>query len=1204
MNISIISVASTALEQVRKIQEKWQKEKGKEYFHVDLFYIGKETLSEESMRGIFNSLAEVDIVLLDLMGAPQDFRLKLAEKLQNFPGHIIRLNNPNTMGGKTRSQGDDYNMPHSQWLGKYWRFCSEENICNMLYLLGREYLGYEDLPVPQPPNVIEDICILDPDTRKIYENIDEYKRENKVSPDKPWLGLLFNHNNYPVDTFPIIGQFLEKLRKHFNVIPIAMTRILDGDLQKLREILQSSPEEQVDVVINFLAFRLGQGPVGGDAEKAVDYLKELNVPVLHPFFLTKRTTAEWQEDLRGAKSGEFLISIFLPELDGCIETYPIGALSAVGGQFGSLALMDDRAEQLCQRALVWVKLRKKVNEDKKVALIFYNYPPGESNIGSGAFLDTFASLERILGKLKEVGYAVHPWTKAELKDKFIKEGRINTPQWHKRKDSMNYITVNTAEYKEIVADCPEKGSVVKRWGQFPGNIMAEEKSVVIPGIVEDNLFIGVQPSRGSYEENVQNYHDKYMPPHHQYLAFYKWLEQEFKADVCIHVGTHGTLEFLPGKEVAVSGKCFSDYLLGNMPHLYIYYSGNPAEAMLAKRRARAMMISHLHPPFVESGLYGDMLALEALINEYEEALHMNNTRCEEVLKDIKAKVSSLGWTWEDLETVEETIFEMKTSLIPGRLHTFGQPFGEKEITDFLVQLFHYGEDEIPSLSELLCQERDWEWEKIKDAPYLYQQEGVILEAERREWINKYVLGQGELVAHGKRCWEKYNLLQKKGRLVKKLLNSEGELQGLLAGMAGQYIPAGLGGDVFRQIEVLPSGRNIYQFDPRRVPSPSALRKGQEIAENTLRQYQEKTGAYPNSVAVVLWGLETSKTQGETVGQILAYLGVRIKRGKSLWEPQLEVIPLQELGRPRIDVKVQMCGFFRDMFANVMDLLNEAFTMVGSLKEEGKNNFVQTNSSELLAILKKQGLAAKEAQEFACARIFGPQLAQYGTGVNQLVKSRRWQEESDLTADYLQSLRCVYTKNHYGKEMKELLKKNLVKVDVISQVRSSRDYEITDLDHYYEFFGGLAKTVEEVTGKKAMMLISDTHNGKTRTESVQRSIQRGARTRLFNPQWLGAMLAHDYHGGQQLADRLENMLGLAATTGEVDNCLFDEANEKFVLDEQMRNKIQENNPYALQDIMERLLEANVRGYWDAEDDKLKELKNLYLQLEGDLEGESE
>lgn len=1199
MNISIISVASTALEQVRKIQEK-----GKNFFHADLFYIGKENLSDERMRGIFQSLAKKDIVLLDLMGAPQDFRVKLAEKLQNFPGHILKLNNPPMMDRETRFQGDSQNISNSQWLGKYWRFCSEENICNMLYFLGREYMGCEDMPVPQPPNVIEDICILDPVTRRIYENIDDYKRENEVFPDKPWLGILFNHNNYPVDTFPVIGKFLEKLRKLFNVIPIAMTRILDGDLQKLREILQPSPGEQVDVLINFLAFRLGQGPVGGDAELAVDYLKELNVPVLHPFFLTKRTTPEWKEDMRGAKSGEFIISIFLPELDGCIETYPVGALAAADGEFGALTLMEERAEQLCQRALAWVNLRKKAKGEKKVALIFYNYPPGESNIGSGAFLDTFASLEKILGKFKETGYAVNPRTKVELKERFIKEGRINTPHWHKRKDSMEYIRVNKDEYKEIAAGCPEKGSIVKRWGQFPGNIMADEKSVVIPGIVEDNIFIGIQPSRGFFEENVHNYHDKHVSPHHQYLAFYKWLEQDFKADVCIHVGTHGTLEFLPGKEAAVSGECFSDYLMGNMPHLYIYYSGNPAEAMLAKRRARAVMISHLHPPFVESGLYGDMLALEALINEHEEAINLNNTRCEEVLKDIQAKVSSLGWRWEGLEAVKEIAFEMKSSLIPGRLHTFGQPFSAQEISDFLVQLFHYGEDETPSLSELLCQERSWEWEKIKVSPYLYQKEADMLEAERRKWINKYVLGQGELIAENKKILEKYYLLQKKGKLVNKLLNSKGELQGLLKGMEGQYIPAGLGGDVFRQLEVLPSGRNIYQFDPRRVPSPSALRKGQEIAENTLRQYQENTGSYPNSVAVILWGLETSKTQGETVGQILAYLGVRLQRGKSLWESQLEVIPMQELGRPRIDVKVQMCGFFRDMFANVMDLLNEAFTKVSCLNEEGKDNFVQTNSSELLAFLKKQGLSSKEAQEFSCARIFGPQSVQYGTGVNQLVRSSRWQEESDLAGDYLYSLRCVYTKNHYGTEMKELLKENLVKVDVVSQIRSSRDYEITDLDHYYEFFGGLAKTVEKVAGKKAMMLISDTHNGKTRTESVQRSIQRGARTRLFNPQWLDGMLAHDYHGGQQLFKRLENMLGLAATTGEVDNCLFDEANEKFVLDEQMRKKIQENNPYALQDIMERLLEAKARGYWDAKIDKLEELKKLYLQLEGELEGESE
>jgi cobaltochelatase CobN len=386
-----------------------------------------------------------------------------------------------------------------------------------------------------------------------------------------------------------------------------------------------------------------------------------------------------------------------------------------------------------------------------------------------------------------------------------------------------------------------------------------------------------------------------------------------------------------------------------------------------------------------------------------------------------------------------------------------------------------------------------------------------------------------------------------------------------------------------------------------VPSASALRHGEKIAANTLEQYHNLHGRCPRSTAVILWGLETSQTQGETVGQILAYLGIRVARQAGQWLPGVELIPLAELGRPRIDVTVQICGFFRDMFPNVLALLQEAFALAGFADEPDEMNAVRAHARLLFSELRHQGMQEPQAREFSLARIFGPASSEYGTSVEQLVKNRAWAAEGELVAAYIDSLKHAYTPGHYGVEMSGLLNGNLSRVEVVSQVRSSRDYEITDLDHYFEFFGGLAKSVEQASGKRAMMLISDTHDGPARTETVTEAINRGVYARLANPAWLDGMLGHGHHGGHEIAKRMENMIGLAATTGAVDGQVFEQLNQRLVFDDAMRRRIQDNNPHALLDIIQRLWEAHTRGYWSPDSTTLEQLKQHYMAAETYVEG---
>lgn len=1230
--ITIISVSTVGLNQMRALgqQSPWR-----ERLRLRLHYIGRDALRPTDWALVLESIQGADMLLLDLMGAPRDLSSALTQRLTGFPGHIVVLNGDSmatraltrlggfSMAGMAKESqsgeppsldaiqrmtammekigsllpvGKLRDMRNYLWLVKYWQFADPENCEQMLRLLARDYLGFGDLPKPEPPRTLDQVAIFDPVARRIFADLRQYHAAFPPDPTRPTVALLLRNTTYPVNLFPVAGQLIERLRSVCNVVPVALSRAVGNDLERLRAILAPDGRPQVDLIINLLAFRLGQGPMGGDPEGALALLRTLDAPVLHPFVLTKRTVAEWQADDQGAQVGEFLISIFLPELDGCIETFPIGAMQANGQGFEELTLIDERVARLIGRVQRWTALRRKPNAEKRVAIITYDYPPGEGNVGCGAFLDSFASLAAILQRLADEGYTVTPWSATELKERFISDAQINSPQWKRVERPDHDIIVQSATYHALTRTCPQWDSIRAFWGEAPGQIMREGEGLRIPGVRNGNIFLSVQPARGTGEQRIQQYHDTRLPPHHQYVAFYRWLEEVFCADVIVHLGTHGTLEFLPGKEKAVSGACFPDYLIGNVPHLYIYYSGNPTEAMIAKRRAHATIISHLPPPFVRSELYGDLAEVRALLNDYAQAGSLNPDQQASILNDIVERMRRLGWTWEGIEALEQTLYEHESSLIPGRMHCFGQRYTDEEAREFLVQTLRTADGERPSLFEVLCRDLRLPWKTIQETPERHADVLARLEAMARNWVQVHVLDERPL-AHRDPAWQ---TLHAAACAIRDGLRQCDELGGLMHALSGGYLPAGIGGDLFRSPEILPTGRNLVQFDPRRVPTAAALERGAAIAEATLDHYRQTHGAYPRRTAVILWGLETAKTQGETVGQILAYLGVRLVR-RGVWETRLEVVPLAELKRPRVDVTIQMCGFFRDMFPNLIELLHEAVALVAAQDEDDAYNPVRAHTRHLYDKLRAQGLSHDDADDLATARLFGPQNTLYGAGVDHLIKSQAWQSPVELAACYVDSLRYVYTRQRYGEAKPDLLTAQLSRVELISQVRSSRDYEMTDLDHYYEFYGGLVCSVRTTAGRQAHLMVADTTEGRVRAEPLQRAIQRGLRTRLLNPRWLDAMLAHDYHGAQQIAKRLEHMVGLAATTEAVDPALFEAANRCLIADETLRKRIEQNNPYALLESVDRLLEAHNRGYWQPGDEDLARLHALRSQLEDRLEG---
>lgn len=1022
-------------------------------------------------------------------------------------------------------------------LCSYFQNASQENYDQMMLLLAGEYGRINGLPKAKPP--IEPIaCALyDLEDMTAYSDIFAFRKAKGYLNKKPNVALHFTAYAYPTDTAPCVKAIADKLSPFCNVYPIGTSGFYHEYEKNLRHFLLT-PEIPVSLYLDCTPFRIAAGPMGGDAAAGVDMLKQVDAPYLHPMFLTRRTEKEWRESAAGCSPNEVLISMMLPEMDGATEIIPVAAMkeTACDGENEvesyELAIIEERLNHVAERVKRHLHLKELPNSQKRVAIICYNYPPGEANLFGGAFLDTFASVSAILTRLKQEGYHTNALSCDDLMDIFSMGKAVNSGKYDTNWDEQ--IFWNVKHYQED----PEVHTV---WGKAPGQIMAEGKEFLIPGTVQGNVFIGLQPARGNDPDDAASYHDKTLPPHHQYVAFYQWLRDEFRADVILHVGTHGTIEFLKGKESGMSGSCWPDKLIADIPHLYLYYCGNPAEAMIAKRRTHANLISYQPPVFVQGGLYGAYLELSTLLDNYHHLQSVSPDSAQDAEKLLFEKAAQLGLS-ENTEEIENELYRMNHSLIPKGLHVFGTCYTEEE-------------------------------------------------------LEQYAFGIACLRCGGKTPDEK---TLEQARKDASPARDNHEMDGLLSALDERYNPPKLAGDLFRSPQIFPSGYNLYQFDSRLVPSESAVRRGAEIAENTLQAYYAQNHCYPQSVAVIAWGLETSRTQGESIGQILSYLGIRPAKGTSLWEHKYELIPLQELGRPRIDVTVNLCGFFRDMFYNLIEQLDDLFHMLFDAEEPDEQNYFRAHSKARYQRLLQEGYPPKDAKELAIARLFGPKEGEYGTDLTGIIEQKNWQAEEELGASYTDSLHYIYSRHYSGRKEKKLYQENLSCVDIISQLRASTEYEITDLDHYYEFFGGLAKSVEMVKGKKSTMYITDVTGGQIHTETVDKSIARGLRTRVLNPKWIDGMLEHKYHGAQQIAERFENVMGLTATTGAVDPRFYDDMEACYVKDEARKKQMAENNPHAYLNILEQMLEYHSRGYWDASEEQLDRIKAAYLQLEEELE----
>ena len=1121
-------------------------------------------------------IAGSDAILVDLMGVRQDWYNQIVQCVKKTKCHRIILgslgNQLGRLGGydaaRMKMDAVDENILHR--FGQCWKRAEPQDIQYIFDTLIGRYLNMEGFDEIETDTFREGLYIKDPLSGKEYDSQSDYEIDHPRRFGTK-TALMFIGNNYPARTISCVRSFYSALSEFTDVIPIAANSYNIRDMGKARALLEGA-----DAIVNLMPFRFIAGPMGGDSASAVELLRSLDAPLLSPFYMTSSTEEEWMASKKGLDPMEFSLSVFLPELDGALCTLPVGFRHDLGelNEFGisvkEIQPLDDRVNRICGKVRRYLALREKPNSEKKIAILAYNDPPGEGSLFGGSFLDGAGSLESILKTLYDAGYDTTPLSAEDILDRFIGSGMTNGGDW----------TTPSNETISIPATDKHDPLVEKTWGKAPGEILVRNGRYLIPGIILGKIFIGLQSPRSAGQDDlVQNYHDDSIPPHHQYLALYDWIANGFEADALVHLGTHGTLEFLPGKEVAMSGTCYPDRMVGDLPHIYIYYSGNTSEAMIAKRRTHAGLISYMPPVFVKSGTYGDMVELEEAIAEYREAMRSDPGRAESIHAGLVEKAKKMRLP-EDLEELEDEIIAIRESLIPYGLHKFGKAYTPEEAETFAIHSMRFPHDGIQQLNvHLGLTERETE-ELISE----YNSKGTIKEQYRSD------IETGNALRFEKRILDASTITDESISLVRAL--------------DGKFIEAKVGGDILKTPEMLPTGYNIIQFNPDRIPSASAFARGKDAVDNMLRDYMARNGSWPDSVALVLWGLETSRTQGMTIGEISHFLGLRMVRNSGPFASRFEPIPLEDLGRPRIDVVVSMCGFFRDMFPGVVSGLDDLFRLVGNLDEPDEMNHIRRANARNREFLSGKGIAAEELEELSQCRLFGPSEDNYGSGVNDLVQRSEWEEESELADCFSTSMRYAYTRNLRGYDAGELVRFNHASVDMVSQVRDSTDREIIDLDHYYEFLGGLSKSVEVSKGRRAALFVVDGSGPAVRTMDAKTSIERGIHSRLLNPKWIDGLLKVKYHGTQQINDRFENMLGLAATTGTVESSVFSDMETAYIHDPLMRERLRENNNWAFMSMINRLFEANRRGYWDATEEELEELKKAFIESEEQAEMDSD
>eukprot|EP00741_Cyanophora_paradoxa_P011184 tig00020554_g10804.t1 len=1134
---------------------------------------------------------------------------------------------------------------------QYWIGGNPENLANFLLLVTDKYVTSIDSTLQyEEPQVYPDQGIWHPRAPKLFEDIEEYLAWYNTAevvpaacrnPTAPTVGLILQRSHIVTsDEAHYIGMVQEIEAQGGRVIPI-FAGGLDFSLPlKSYFYNPKSPDVPiVDVVVSLTGFALVGGPARQDHPKAVEALTALNRPYMVALPLVFQTTEEWVDSDLGLHPIQVALQVALPELDGAIE--PI-VFSGRDGNSGKAHTLQDKVEQIAARAVKWANLRRKKAAEKKVAITVFSFPPDKGNVGSAAYLDVFSSVYRVLEALAQAGYDVGalPESPQDLIEEVLHdaEARINSPELNVA------YRMPVSEYE---ANTPYVERLKENWGPAPGTLNTDGQNLLVYGKHFGNVFIGVQPTFGYEGDPMRLLFSRSASPHHGFAAFYTYLERIWGADAVLHFGTHGSLEFMPGKQVGMSEYCYPDSLISTTPNIYYYAANNPSEATIAKRRSYAATISYLTPPAENAGLYKGLKELKELISSYQSlkdggrAVGIVNAIIETARQcNLDKDVPLPNEVTEEMDAEERNtivgkvyakLMEIESRLLPCGLHVVGTPPSTDESVATLVSIASLDreEDGTKSMPRILAESIGRNIEQI----YQSSDRGVLDDVDLLQRINDATRAAVEsLVAESayggrvsavKQITDFFLAGNKKSPVaeaiakagfenaseadLKPLLEylqfclqqvvADNELASLVRALEGEYITPGPGGDPIRNPGVLPTGKNIHALDPQAIPTAAACKSAKTVVDRLIaRQQQENDGAYPESIACVLWGTDNIKTYGESLAQVLWFVGARPVPDQLGRVNKVELIPLEELGRPRIDVVVNCSGVFRDLFVNQMQLLDKAVKMAAEADEPLEMNFVRKHALE-------------QAEELNCSvrdaatRVFSNASGSYSSNVNLAVENGTWESEDQLQDMYLARKSFAYTADNPGgiDQKRDIFEASLKKCDATFQNLDSSEISLTDVSHYFD--SDPTKLVSSLRGdgKKVAAYIADTTTANAQVRTLAETVRLDARTKLLNPKWYEGMMSHGYEGVRELSKRLTNTLGWSATAGAVDNWIYEDANETFINDPAMCQRLLDANPNSFRKMVQTLLEANGRGYWDTSDENLDRLRELYQEVEDRIEG---
>ncbi|WP_264886246.1 cobaltochelatase subunit CobN [Dietzia sp. NCCP-2495] len=1040
--------------------------------------------------------------------------------------------------------------------------------------------------------------------------------------------------------------------------------------------LRSAPDELFDalgtldaLVVTVLAAggtTPGSASAGGDDESwDVERIAALDIPVIQGLSLTW-SREDWEGSDDGVNPLDSANQIAIPEFDGRIITVPFSFKEIDADGLPRYVADPERCARVAGIAVAHARLRHVPPAERRVALVLSAYPTKHSRIGNAVGLDTPVSTIRLLRRLREEGYDLGPDDGPLAR--FLERSHSAAPadadspagssaggyaddtaagdalihalidaggqdeEWLTTAQlTDSHVRISTSDYLRWTADLPEslRGEMVEAWGEAPGELFVNDAGeIVLATLQAGNVVLLIQPPRGFGENPVAIYHDPELAPSHHYLAAYRWLRHGFGAHALVHIGKHGSLEWLPGKNAALSAECATDAAIADLPLIYPFLVNDPGEGAQAKRRAHATIVDHLVPPMARAESYGDIARLEQLLDEYGNIAAMDPAKIGPIRDQIWTLMQS-AHMHEDLGMeqqpgdeefddfilhVDGWLCEIKDVQIRDGLHILGQaPGGEARVNLVLAilrasQVWGGESGAVPGLRRALGLAEGAPTEQVDRVEALARELVVAMDA--RDWdvaAVPEVLAAAGLDAGGSAGGKDdddnnsgsdvAHVLEFAAReVVPRLAATTGEMDAVLHALDGGFIPAGPSGSPLRGlVNVLPTGRNFYTVDPRAIPSRLAWDTGQSMADSLLERHVSETGGYPASVGLSIWGTSAMRTSGDDIAEVLALLGVRPEWDEaSRRVTGLEVIPLEELGRPRIDVTVRISGFFRDAFPHVIAMIDDAVQLVAGLDEPDEQNFVAAHA--------RADLAEHTDQRRATTRIFGSAPGSYGAGLLQTIEAGNWRDDRDLAEVYTRWGGYAYGRDLDGVPAADDMRTNYRRIAVAAKNIDTREHDIADSDDYFQYHGGMIATVRALTGAEPRAYVGDsTVPDAIRTRTLAEETNRVFRARVVNPRWIAAMQRHGYKGAFELAATVDYLFGFDATAGVVHDWMYESLTREYVLDEVNQEFLRQSNPWALRGMIERLTEAADRGLW-AEPDSglLDQMRQVYLDVEGDLE----